>query len=158
MTWTRWFPLIVDAVARLRCRSIVFDGEAVVCGEGGVSDFDRLRQSWHHESAFLYAFDLIELDGEDLRPAPPASHHRWRPQKELNEHIDAAVGDRFRPVVTKEGTLAYGHKLKSGCAGVIRSNEVFKLGKRLRSRHDPSREQARGGTQCSIQSCYPWCS
>jgi bifunctional non-homologous end joining protein LigD len=58
---TRRFPLIVEAVTRLRCCSIVLDGEAVVCGEGGVSNFDLLRQGWHQESAFLYAFDLIEL-------------------------------------------------------------------------------------------------
>src|SRR5271166_5816472 len=37
------FPLIVEALARLRSRSCIIDGEAVACGEDGISSFDRLR-------------------------------------------------------------------------------------------------------------------
>jgi ATP-dependent DNA ligase len=48
----------------------VIDGEAVVCGKDGKSDFDKLHSGTHDASVFLYGFDLIELDGEDLRPAP----------------------------------------------------------------------------------------
>jgi len=35
--------LIVEALARLRCRSCIIDGEAVVCDERGVAQFDRIR-------------------------------------------------------------------------------------------------------------------
>src|SRR5215203_1341147 len=38
--WRQRFPLIVDAVRRLQVRSVIIDGEAVVCGEDGRSDFD----------------------------------------------------------------------------------------------------------------------
>jgi ATP-dependent DNA ligase len=37
------FPLIVEAVSRLRARSIIIDGEAVASGDDGIPDFDRLR-------------------------------------------------------------------------------------------------------------------
>ncbi len=38
--------------------------------EDGIASFDRIRH-WHHDATvFLYAFDLIELDGEDLRREP----------------------------------------------------------------------------------------
>ena len=37
------FPLIVEALARLRSRSCIIDGEAVACGDDGVPSFDRIR-------------------------------------------------------------------------------------------------------------------
>jgi bifunctional non-homologous end joining protein LigD len=64
------FPLIVESLARLRSRSCILDGEAVCCGDDGVPSFDRIRYRRHDASVFLYAFDLIELDGDDLRREP----------------------------------------------------------------------------------------
>ena len=61
------FPRIVESMARLRPRSCIIDGEAVCCGDDGVSSFDRVRYRRHDASVFLYAFDLIELNGDDLR-------------------------------------------------------------------------------------------
>jgi bifunctional non-homologous end joining protein LigD len=68
---TKRFPLIVDALARLRSRSCIIDGEAVVaCGDNGIPSFDHIRYRRHDSSVFLYAFDLIELNGDDLRREP----------------------------------------------------------------------------------------
>jgi bifunctional non-homologous end joining protein LigD len=67
---TARFPLIVEALARLRPRSCIVDGEAVSCGEDGIASFDRIRHRHYDHTVFLYAFDLIELDGEDLRRDP----------------------------------------------------------------------------------------
>ena len=64
------FPLIVEALAGLRSRSVILDGEAVACDENGMPSFDRLRHRRHDASVFLYAFDLIELNGDDLRRDP----------------------------------------------------------------------------------------
>jgi bifunctional non-homologous end joining protein LigD len=61
------FPLIVEALARLRSRSCIIDGEAVCCDDNGVPSFDRIRYRQHDGDVFLYAFDLIELNGDDLR-------------------------------------------------------------------------------------------
>jgi bifunctional non-homologous end joining protein LigD len=41
LTWR--FPLIVEALARLRPRSCILDGEAVACGEDGIASFERIR-------------------------------------------------------------------------------------------------------------------
>jgi ATP dependent DNA ligase domain len=62
------FPLIVEALARLRSHSCIIDGEAVACDDNGVASFNLVRYRHHDESIFLYAFDLIELNGDDLRP------------------------------------------------------------------------------------------
>ena len=67
------FPLIVEALAKLRPRSCIIDGEAVACGDDGIASFDRIRYRHHDASVFLYAFDLIELDGDDLRCDPLAT-------------------------------------------------------------------------------------
>ena len=71
------FVLIVAAMARLRARSVIIDGEAVCCDDDGVPSFDRIRYRRHDASVFLYAFDLIELNGDDLRREPLDT--RWRP-------------------------------------------------------------------------------
>src|SRR5215471_5630381 len=65
------FPLIVQTLARLRSRFCIIDGEAVSCDDNGMPIFDRIRYRRHDESIFLYAFDLIELNGDDLRRDPP---------------------------------------------------------------------------------------
>jgi ATP dependent DNA ligase domain len=45
--FTRRFPLIVEALERLRSRSCIIDGEAVACDDNGVPSFDRIRYRRH---------------------------------------------------------------------------------------------------------------
>ena len=59
---TRWLPG--------RSRSCIIDGEAVACDERGIAAFDRIRYRRNDDCVFLYAFDLIELNGDDLRRDP----------------------------------------------------------------------------------------
>jgi bifunctional non-homologous end joining protein LigD len=68
--WTQRFRLIADAAAGLRCRSCLLDGEAVACDNQGIPDFKLLIRNRRCGLAQLYAFDLLELDGEDLRSKP----------------------------------------------------------------------------------------
>jgi bifunctional non-homologous end joining protein LigD len=46
--------------------SFVVDGEAVLLGVDGVSDFDGLHSRKYDDDAQLYALDVLALDGEDL--------------------------------------------------------------------------------------------
>jgi ATP-dependent DNA ligase len=64
------FPLVVEAVNHLKVRSCLIDGEVVCCDERGVAAFHVLRVRQNEPEAFLYAFDLLELDGTDLRREP----------------------------------------------------------------------------------------
>ena len=70
--WTDRYPLIVEAALRNRSASFVIDGEAVLLGVDGVSDFDGLHSRQHDEEVQLYAFDALMLDGDDLRKLPLA--------------------------------------------------------------------------------------
>ena len=54
----------------LRASSFTIDGEACVCGPDGVAIFDALHRHGTVSEAMLYGFDLLEVDGEDLRALP----------------------------------------------------------------------------------------
>jgi ATP-dependent DNA ligase len=64
------FPLAAAAVAALPARSCLIDGEAIVTDRNGLAVFDLIRGHRPSEAAVLCAFDLLELDGEDLRRLP----------------------------------------------------------------------------------------
>jgi len=51
-------------------RSCIIDGKAVACDDNGVASFDLVRHQRAKGSVFFYAFDLIELNGDDLRRDP----------------------------------------------------------------------------------------
>ncbi|WP_439363065.1 RNA ligase family protein [Bradyrhizobium sp. DASA03005] len=68
--WTKRYPWIAEAALKNRQKQFVIDGEAVVLGDDGVSDFNALHSRRHDEEVQLYAFDVLALGGEDLRPLP----------------------------------------------------------------------------------------
>jgi bifunctional non-homologous end joining protein LigD len=110
------FPLIVEAMAGLRARSWILDGEAVACGDDGIPSFDRIRYRRHNGSVFLYAFDLIALNGDNLRREPlavrkatlasmlaKAAAGLW-----LNEHMEH-----------DDGEVVFRHACKMGLEGIV---------------------------------------
>src|SRR5215831_5253360 len=69
--WAGRYPQISEAAAALQgVRSFLIDGEAVACDGDGLPIFDKLRYRRADKTVFLYAFDLIELNGQDLRREP----------------------------------------------------------------------------------------
>jgi ATP-dependent DNA ligase len=71
-TYTTYCPTcqalaIAVTATKLRARSFTLDGEAIVCGPDGVAVFDAHHRRGTVTEAMLYAFDLLELDGENLR-------------------------------------------------------------------------------------------
>jgi bifunctional non-homologous end joining protein LigD len=109
------FPLIVEALTRLRSRSCIIDGEAVCCDEDGMPNFDCIRYRRHDASVFLYVFDLIELSGDDLRREPLEVRKatlksvlaKAGPGLRLNEHIEA------------DGPTVFAHACKMGLEGIV---------------------------------------
>ena len=72
--WTARFKALAEAVGRLSVREVVVDGEACLVDDRGVSSF-RLLQDWlggeRVDATFVFAaFDLLWLDGRDLRGRP----------------------------------------------------------------------------------------
>jgi bifunctional non-homologous end joining protein LigD len=103
LDWTGRLPAIAKGAAGLKAKSFTIDGEAVVIGPDGLTDFDALRRREAGELAVLYAFDLIEYDGDDLRALPLetrkatlASLLRKPTTIRFSEHVEADAG-RVRP-------------------------------------------------------------
>jgi bifunctional non-homologous end joining protein LigD len=68
--WTDRYPWIVEAALKNRHKQFVMDGEAVVLGVDGIADFEALHSRKHEDEVQLYAFDILALDGDDLRGLP----------------------------------------------------------------------------------------
>ena len=124
---TRRFPLIAEALASLRSRSCIIDGEAVACDENGLASFERIRYRQHDGDVFLYAFDLIELNGDDLRRDPLQVRKttlasilaKTRPGIRFNEHIEG------------DGPTVFAHACKMGLEGIVskRKDSAYRSGR-----------------------------
>jgi bifunctional non-homologous end joining protein LigD len=68
--WTKRYPWIVESALKNRQKHFVIDGEAVILGVDGASDFNALHSGRRNEEFQLYAFDVLALAGEDLRALP----------------------------------------------------------------------------------------
>jgi bifunctional non-homologous end joining protein LigD len=68
--WTVRLAAIAAAAELIKAKSFTIDGEAVVLGPDGLSRFEELSCREAARTAILYAFDLIEHDGEDLGDRP----------------------------------------------------------------------------------------
>ncbi|HEX8119299.1 MAG TPA: DNA ligase D, partial [Pyrinomonadaceae bacterium] len=119
--WTPRFPAIAAALGALPVETAILDGEAVVEDEAGVSNFsalqDALSEGRAADGAALYAFDLLYLDGSDLRGLPleerkGALAALVRPEQgagvlRLSEHIEA------------DGEAVVRHACRLGLEGVV---------------------------------------
>jgi DNA ligase D-like protein (predicted ligase) len=70
--WSDRYPGIIMAARKLPCRTAILDGEVIVQDGRGVSDFEALQAALRTKTTHLifYAFDLLHLDGKDLRERP----------------------------------------------------------------------------------------
>jgi ATP-dependent DNA ligase len=68
--WSGRYPRIAEAALRHRSTLFVLDGEAVLLGVDGISDFNGLHSRKLDEEVQLYAFDILVGEGEDMRELP----------------------------------------------------------------------------------------
>ena len=117
------FPLVVAAVEALAARACTIDGEAIACDGDGLADFELLGYRQRDDPVTLVAFDLIEIDGLDVRCEPIEERKAeltrlllsCRPALVVNRVFDAPGPDVFQ------------HACKLGCEGIV--------SKRRRSRY-----------------------
>ena len=92
---TRRFPFVAMAVASLPARSCLIDGEAIVSDENGLAVFELIRGHGALAAASLVAFDLIELDGEDLRRQPIEARKRALAKVLKRAHSAVVINEHF---------------------------------------------------------------
>ena len=114
--WADRFPAIVDAALRIKASSFLIDGEAVIARDDGTPDFHALRSQRRGHEAVLYAFDLIEHDGDDLRDLPLIERKR-RLKKLLGRAKRRAI--QFVEHLTGDGPTVFDHVCRMGLEGIV---------------------------------------
>jgi bifunctional non-homologous end joining protein LigD len=130
--WTRYgtdftnrLPRIAEAVGGLAAEHALIDGEAVVFRPDGRSDFGALRTKAGGAEACLVAFDLLTLNGEDLRQRP-LEERRDR----LARLICGVDGVLFSEAIEAEGAVVFAHACRLGLEGIVskRKGSLYRSG------------------------------
>ena len=123
--WAPRYPLIVEAVNLLKVRSCLIDGEAVCCDDNGLAVFALLRHKRQGRHVFLCAFDLLELNGNDLRREPFEVRKATLDSLLRPRH----AGLQFNQHLTHPGDVVFRHACAMGLEGIVSK----RLGSRYRS-------------------------
>src|SRR5215204_3467819 len=132
------FPEVTHAIAALPVTSLVIDGEVVALDESGRPSFQRLQQRGKlthsldiHQAMVenpvtFYAFDLLALEGFDLRPLPLSTRKQL-----LRKLLPPAGAIRYLDHFEGDGELLYQQVLKLGLEGIIgkRADSSYRAGR-----------------------------
>jgi ATP-dependent DNA ligase len=114
--FTSRFPFIAMAVSKLPVRSCLIDGEAIVCDANGLAVFELIRRHGALASADHCAFDLLQLDGRDLRG------EAIEKRKELLAELLSGFRNSilvFNKCYEEDGEIVFREACKLGCEGIV---------------------------------------
>lgn len=117
--WSDRYRLILDAANSLGGAPALLDGEVIVQGETGLSDFHALRAAirWAPHRLVFYAFDLLTVDGCDIRCAS-LLERRERLRDMIGEH-DAIFQIQLSDHLVGHGTEFFHHAEEMGLEGIV---------------------------------------
>ncbi|WDR05275.1 DNA ligase D [Devosia rhodophyticola] len=136
LDWTKRYGGLPAAFAKLNCREAVIDGEIVVLDDKGISRFGKLQDALSNGAGnqlVFYAFDLLHLDGWDLRNVPLVKRKLLLAQL-LSGHIDTRSAIQFSDHVEGDGTPLFDHASDLGLEGIV--------SKRADSKHTDGRSKS----------------
>ncbi len=116
--WTEKFPHIAESLMEMDVTNAIFDGEAVVLDKDGKSNFQLLQNSLSDKSdqaIRLFLFDLMYLDGEDLREKPLSE--RKKLLKELIPELHPIV--KYSDHVLQKGDEFFRMSCKYELEGIV---------------------------------------
>jgi len=113
--FTDRFPFIAMAVSALPARSCLIDGEAIVCDKNGLAIFELIRGYRTLASAVLCAFDLLELDGEDLRRHPIEKRKEFLAELLRGSHLSIVLNEQYE----QDGAIVFREACRLGCEGIV---------------------------------------
>ncbi|CDX63185.1 DNA ligase D [Mesorhizobium plurifarium] len=135
LDWTEKFEgPITAALAKLKCRDAIIDGEVVVLADNGVSSFPLLQADLSARRAdrmIYYVFDLMRLDGEDLRREPLVERKQALAELLGEQPEDSAL--RFSDHFHEPGKVMLQHVCRMGLEGVVskRADAPYRSGRGL---------------------------
>ena len=121
------FPFIAMAVSKLPVRSCLIDGEAIVCDENGLAVFDLIRRHGADERAVLCAFDLLDLDGKDLRRKPIETRKALLAKLLKGQQTSIVLNEYYE----EEGAVVFQQACRLGCEGIVskRLGSIYRRGR-----------------------------
>ncbi|HUS27504.1 MAG TPA: non-homologous end-joining DNA ligase [Kofleriaceae bacterium] len=116
--WTEQFPSVAEAVSHLKAKRAVLDGEVAVVMPDGRTNFQALQNAFGRRDANIvyFAFDLLELDGEDIAKLP-LDQRKERLKKLLGKKADGVI--RYSDHVIGHGGKFFQLACKQGLEGII---------------------------------------
>ncbi|AZO72582.1 DNA ligase D [Mesorhizobium sp. M1D.F.Ca.ET.043.01.1.1] len=135
LDWTKKFEgPVTAALAGLKCRDAVIDGEIVVLADSGVSSFPLLQAdlSARRTDRFIYyVFDLMRLDGKDLRREPLVERKHALAELLGEQPQNSAL--RFSDHFSEPGKVILQHVCRMGLEGVVskRADAPYRSGRGL---------------------------
>jgi len=119
LDWTEKFgETIVQSLGSLPVRQAIMDGEVIVEGAGGASDFSALQAALSEgrtDRMAFYLFDLLYLDGYDFRPVPLVER-----KTVLQKLLDGAPPVlRYSEHFDEDGELVFNHACRLSLEGII---------------------------------------
>jgi len=125
--FSRRFSFIAMAVKSLPVRSCLIDGEAIVCNENGLAVFELIRRHGTIASALHCAFDLLELDGEDLRRQPIEKRKASLAKLLKGSHLSIVLNEHFE----EDGAIVFREACKLGCESIVskRLGSLYRSGR-----------------------------
>jgi bifunctional non-homologous end joining protein LigD len=131
LDWTAKFKPVAKALKDLKIPSALLDGEIVVEDEAGVSSFSALQQELKGkgERFVYYVFDLLYLDGKDLRKAALAD--RKAALRLLFDDLPDGGAIRFSDHLEEDGATLVKHACRMGLEGIIskRADQPYRSGR-----------------------------
>jgi bifunctional non-homologous end joining protein LigD len=116
--WTERFPAVAEAAAALPVKEALLDGEIVALDAAGVSSFQALQRAADlgtGRSLVYVAFDLLFLDGRDLRPQPLLAR-----KKELARLLEGRRGPlRYSEHFDAPGREVYARACRMALEGIV---------------------------------------
>jgi bifunctional non-homologous end joining protein LigD len=125
-SFTAHFPRIVEAIASLKGDQTTLDGEAVVLHPDGHSDFNALRSSEGARRAVFVAYDLLWLEGKDLRRQSLDDR-----RAALARLVERAPDILFSEAIEGEGPTIFRHACAMGLEGIVskRRASIYRSGR-----------------------------
>ncbi|HTL36741.1 MAG TPA: non-homologous end-joining DNA ligase [Kofleriaceae bacterium] len=139
--WTEQFPTVADAVSQLKAKRAVLDGEVAVLMPDGRTSFQALQNAFGRRDANVvyFAFDLLELDGEDIKKLP-LEQRKARLKKLIGGNDDVI---RYSDHVIGHGGEFFRLACKQGLEGIV--------SKRRDKPYTPGRGSSWQKTKCLLR-------
>ena len=131
--WTRRYGDLPGEFAKLPVKQAILDGEIVVLDDKGISRFSALQDALSQGAGsrlHYYAFDLLHLDGYDLRGVELATRKQMLAQV-LGSHVSGRSAIQFSDHVEGNGEGLYERASEMGLEGIVskRTNATYQSGR-----------------------------